>query len=65
MSQANFAYASPANDAAGLPVSLSIYADRAHLRGTIRDGELSQMTMWRLAQMIRSAVDAGASAVVG
>ena len=37
MSQTNFAYAAPANDAAGLPLTLSIYADRAHLRGTIRD----------------------------
>ena len=41
MSQANFAYAAPANDAviniASLPLALSIYADRAHLRGTIRD----------------------------
>ncbi len=41
MSQANFAYASPANDAAGssLPMApaLSIFADRAHLRGTLRD----------------------------
>ena len=35
--QANFAYATPANDAVGLPLSLSIYAGRAHLRGTIRD----------------------------
>jgi hypothetical protein len=37
LSQANFAYASPANDAVGLPLALSIYADRAHMRGTIRD----------------------------
>ena len=41
MPQGNFAYAMPANDAvpniAGLPLTLSIYADRAHLRGTIRD----------------------------
>ena len=41
MPQANFAYAMPANDAAsstcGFPLALSIYADRAHLRGTIRD----------------------------
>jgi len=33
MSQANFAYATPANDGAGLPVALSIYSDRPHLRG--------------------------------
>ena len=37
MTQADFSYAEPANDAAGLPLTLSIYADRAHLRGTIRD----------------------------
>ncbi|MEO6716132.1 MAG: winged helix DNA-binding protein [Novosphingobium sp.] len=41
MSQAHFAYANPVNDAVtnggGLPLALSIYADRAHLRGTIRD----------------------------
>lgn len=38
--------------------------DESLLRGTIRDGVLTQTTMWRLAQMIRSAVDAGADAVV-
>ncbi|HNJ47559.1 MAG TPA: winged helix DNA-binding protein [Novosphingobium sp.] len=37
MSSANFAYATPANDAAGLPLSLSLYADRAHLRAQLRD----------------------------
>ena len=41
MPQANFAYAMPANDAVrnfgGLPLAVSIYADREHLRGTIRD----------------------------
>ena len=37
MNQANFAYATPASDAAGLPLTLSIFANRAHLRGTIRD----------------------------
>ncbi len=42
MPQAQYAlcepdYANPANDAAGMPLALSIYADRAHLRGTIRD----------------------------
>ena len=38
--------------------------DESLLRGTIRDGALSQTTMWRLAQMVRSAVEAGASAIV-
>jgi len=37
MSQANFVYATPDNDAAGLPLTVSIYADRAHLRGEMRD----------------------------
>jgi hypothetical protein len=37
MPQANFAYSDPANDAAGLPLTLSIFADRAHLRATLRD----------------------------
>lgn len=37
MPQANFAYSSAANDAAGLPLSLSIFADRAHLRDQMRD----------------------------
>jgi Asp/Glu/hydantoin racemase len=38
--------------------------DESLLRDTIRDGALSQTTMWRLAQMAHSAVDAGASAIV-
>lgn len=37
MPQASFAYASPANDAAGMPLTLSIFADRGHLRGMMRD----------------------------
>lgn len=37
MPQANLVYASPANDAAGMPLALSIFADRAHLRGMMRD----------------------------
>ena len=37
MAQANFAYAAPANHAAGLPLALSIFADRAHVRDQIRD----------------------------
>ncbi|MGH6786770.1 MAG: winged helix DNA-binding protein [Novosphingobium sp.] len=35
--QANFAYSAPANDAAGLPLALSIFADRAHVRDTLRE----------------------------
>jgi DNA-binding MarR family transcriptional regulator len=40
MSQADFAYA-PANDAAGLPLSVSIYADRPHVRDEIRGDVLA------------------------
>jgi len=38
--------------------------DESLLRGTIRDGALSQLTMWRLAKTIYSAVEAGASAII-
>ena len=41
MPQANFAYSSAANDAAGLPVALSIFADREHLRDQMRDDALA------------------------
>jgi Winged helix DNA-binding domain len=37
MPQANFAYASPADEPVGLPLAVSIYADRAHLRELMRD----------------------------
>lgn len=36
MAQADFAY-EPANDAAGLPLAVSIFADRAHLREDLRE----------------------------
>lgn len=38
--------------------------DESLLRGTIREGSLSMTTSWRLAQMVHSAVEAGAGAVV-
>lgn len=42
MPQANFVYSTPANDAAGLPLSLSVYADRGHVRDQLReDGEIA------------------------
>jgi hypothetical protein len=34
---ANFAYATAANDGGGLPLGLSVFADRAHVRDQIRD----------------------------
>jgi hypothetical protein len=37
MPQPNFAYSTPANDAAGVPLALSIYADRGHVRDLLRD----------------------------
>src|SRR3990167_7145401 len=36
MAQADFAY-QPANDAAGMPLAVSIFADRAEVREAIRD----------------------------
>ena len=36
MPQADFAYA-PANDPAGMPLAVSIFADRAQLREQVRD----------------------------
>ena len=35
--QADFSYGTPANDAAGLPLAVSIFADRAHLRATMTE----------------------------
>lgn len=35
--QSNFAYAAPANDAAGLPLAVSVFADRPHFRGIMRE----------------------------
>jgi Winged helix DNA-binding domain len=37
MATTNFAYDTPANDASGMPLALSIYADRPQLRGQMRD----------------------------
>ena len=37
MAQSNFVYSAPANDTRAVPLSVSIYADRARLRGQIRD----------------------------
>jgi hypothetical protein len=47
MAQADFAYL-PANDAAGLPLAVSIFADRAHLREDIRED--AQAAGFRIAQ---------------
>lgn len=35
MVQANFAYAAPANDAVGVPLAVSVFADRAHVRDQV------------------------------
>jgi DNA-binding transcriptional ArsR family regulator len=47
MVQADFAY-QPANDAAGLPLCVSIFADRAHLREDIRED--AQAAGFRIGQ---------------
>jgi hypothetical protein len=41
MPQANFAYHLPANDAAGVPLALSIFADRGHLRDQLREDAMA------------------------
>lgn len=41
MPQTNFAYAAPNGDAAGLPLTLSVFADRPHLRAEMRDDALA------------------------
>lgn len=53
MPQANFAYPSAANDAAGLPVTLSVFADRAHLRDQMRDD--AQAAGFRIAETAQVA----------
>ena len=45
---ANFAYASPANDGGGLPLALSVFADRAHIRNQIRDD--AEVAGFRIAE---------------
>lgn len=41
MAQADFVYSVPANDVASLPLTVSLYADRPHLRGEMRDDALA------------------------
>lgn len=48
MPQANFAYSNPADDPAGVPLSLSIFVDRAHLRHEMRDD--AQAAGFRIAE---------------
>ena len=48
MAQPNFAYLKVANDAGGTPLAVSVFADRAHLRGQIGDDAV--MAGLRLAQ---------------
>ena len=48
MVQSNFVYASAANDAAPAPLSVSVYADRPHLRGQIRDD--AELAGFRIAE---------------
>ena len=48
MAQSNFAYLASSSDAAGVPIALSVFADRAHLRGQI--GDDAQAAGLRLVQ---------------
>ena len=41
MASPNFAYAAPGNDAAGMPLSLAIFADRPHVRHQLREDALA------------------------
>ncbi|HVR91393.1 MAG TPA: MarR family transcriptional regulator [Novosphingobium sp.] len=54
MSHANFAYSPAANDPAGLPLTLSVFADRAHLRDEMRDD--AELAGFRIAEV--GAIDA-------
>ena len=54
MTQSNFAYLKVANDAVGTPLAVSVFADRAHLRGQIGDDAV--MAGLRLAQCAEVAV---------
>jgi hypothetical protein len=53
MPQTNFSYAKAANDAAGMPLALSIFADRAHLLAEIRDD--AQAAGFRVAEAAKVA----------
>ena len=49
MAQSNFAYSAAANDPAGLPLALSVFADRAHLRDEMRDD--AELAGFRIAEV--------------
>jgi hypothetical protein len=49
MAQSNFAHLASSNDTAGLPLALSVFANRAHLRGQI--GDDARLAGLRLAQV--------------
>ena len=48
MAQANFSYAVPANDPAGVPLAVSIFADRGDVRQELRDD--AELAGFRIAQ---------------
>ena len=48
MAQSNFSYSHAANDAAPAPLAVSVFADRAHLRGQIRDD--AELAGFRVAE---------------
>lgn len=49
MVQANFAYAMPANDPAGVPLALSVFADRVDVRQELRDD--AELAGFRIGQI--------------
>ena len=61
MPQANFAYAEGASDAAGLPLALSIFADRPHLREEMRGDALAAGFRVALAGEIASLLEGEAA----
>ncbi|MCZ8018126.1 winged helix DNA-binding protein [Novosphingobium sp.] len=53
MPQANFAYNLPANDPAGVPLALSMFADRCHLREQLRED--AEAAGFRIAEVAEVA----------
>ncbi|MEO5587225.1 MAG: MarR family transcriptional regulator [Novosphingobium sp.] len=60
MPQANFAYSSPANDSAALPLALSVFADRPHVRDQMRDDAVAAGFRIAEASEVSSLLDGDA-----
>ena len=60
MPQANFAYSQPANDPAGVPLALSIFADRGRLRDQLReDAEAAGFRIGEVAEVAALLAEGG------